>query len=110
MSMDIVHRKAGDGVIQTFLLAFSSRDVVGVSVVTHHLLSPVRDVRTHRGAYFLADEGGPMSMWAELEGSNGYTGGGGICVIDENDARAHAERAGLSPKAMRETGFTIDEG
>jgi len=51
-----------------------------------------------------------MSMWAELEGSNGYTGGGGICVIDENDARAHAERAGLSPKAMRETGFTIDEG
>jgi hypothetical protein len=107
--MDIVHRKAGDSVIQIFL-PFSQRDVVGVSVVTHHLLSPVRDVRTHRGAYFLAGEGGPMSMWAEPDGSNGYTGGGGICVIDEDDARAHAERAGLSPKAMRETGFTIDEG
>lgn len=66
--------------------------------------------RTKRGAYFLAGEGGPMSMWAEPEGSNGYTGGSGICVIEEDDARAHAETAGLSPEAMREAGFTIEEG
>lgn len=107
--MDIVHRKAGDGVIQAFLLLFSSRGVAGVPIVTHHLLSPVRDVRTHRGANFLAGESGPMSMWAKPEGSNGYTGEGGICVIDEGEARAHAERAGLPPEAMSETGFTIDE-
>jgi hypothetical protein len=110
LSTNIAHRKAGDGVIQTFLLLFSSRGVAGVPIVTHHLLSPVRDVRTHRGANFLAGESGPMSMWADPEGSNGYMGGGGICVIDEDDARAHAERAGLPPEAMRETGFTIDEG
>ena len=39
---------AGDDVIQTFLLAFSPRDVAVVSVISHHLLAPVRDVRTHR--------------------------------------------------------------
>ena len=50
-----------------------------------------------------------MSMWADPEGSNGYTGEGGISVIDEDEARAHAERVGLSPEAMREIGFTIDE-
>jgi hypothetical protein len=43
---------AGDGVIQTCLLAFSPRDVAVLSVVTHHLLSPVRDVRTHGGQPF----------------------------------------------------------
>jgi len=46
------YEDARDGVIQTFLLAFSSRDVAVVSVVTHHLLAPVRDVRTHRGQPF----------------------------------------------------------
>ena len=43
---------AGDGVIQTFLPAFPPRDVAVVSVITHHLLTPVRDVRTHRGQPF----------------------------------------------------------
>ena len=47
-------------------------------------------------------------MWAEPEGSNGHTGGSGICVIDEDDARAHAERAGLSPEDMSEAGLRIE--
>jgi hypothetical protein len=34
------------------MLAFSPRDVAVVSVVTHHLLAPVRDMRTHRGQPF----------------------------------------------------------
>jgi len=46
----------GDGVIQTFLLAFSPRDVAVVSVVTHHLLVPVRDVRAHGGQPFHCGE------------------------------------------------------
>lgn len=66
--------------------------------------------RSPRGAYFLAGEGGPMSMWAQPEGSNGHTGGSGLCVIDQDDAREHAERAGLSSDEMKEAGFTIEEG
>lgn len=66
--------------------------------------------RTQRGAYFLAGDGGPMSMWAVPEGSNGYSGGSGLSVIDADEAREHAERAGLSPEEMIEAGFTIEEG
>ena len=44
------------GVIQTFLLAFSPRDVAVVSVISHHLLAPVRDVGAHRGQPFQGRE------------------------------------------------------
>jgi hypothetical protein len=43
---------AGDGVIQTFFLAFSPRDVAVIAVIFHHLLAPVRDVRAHGGQPF----------------------------------------------------------
>lgn len=66
--------------------------------------------RTLRGAYFLAGEGGPMSMWAKPVGSNGHSGGSGLCVIDADEAREHAERAGLSAEEMVAAGFEIEEG
>ena len=47
---------AGDGVIQTLLLAFTPGDVAIVSIITHHLLAPVWDVRTHRGQPFQCRE------------------------------------------------------
>src|SRR5664279_2874615 len=40
-------KNAGDSIILAFLLPFSPCDVAVISVVPHHLLSPVRDVRTH---------------------------------------------------------------
>jgi len=43
----------GDGIVIAFLLPFPPGDVA--VVITHHLLAPVRDVRTHRGQPF---EGG----------------------------------------------------
>ena len=47
---------AGDGVIQPFLPAFSPRDVAVIPVISHHLLAPVGDVRTHRGQPFQSRE------------------------------------------------------
>ena len=47
---------ARDGVIQTFLPAFTPRDVAVVSVVTHHLLAPVGDVGAQVGQPFQGGE------------------------------------------------------
>ena len=47
---------AGDGVIAAFLLTFSTGDVAVVSIISHHLLAPVRDMGTHRGQPFQCGE------------------------------------------------------
>src|SRR5450759_3588836 len=41
-------KDAGDSIIFACLLPFSPCDVAVVSVVTYHLLAPIRYVRTHR--------------------------------------------------------------
>jgi hypothetical protein len=51
-----------------------------------------------------------MSMWAEPEGSSGYSSGEGLCLIDPDDAREHAERIGLNEEDMTAAGFTVTEG
>jgi hypothetical protein len=67
--------------------------------------------RSPKGAYFLAGEGGPMSMWAEsLEGGRSRIEGSGMRVIDEVEARICAEEADLSPSEMEDAGFEIEEG
>jgi hypothetical protein len=35
----------------------------------------------------LASEGGPLSRWARASGLNGKTGGSGIAVLDDDEAR-----------------------
>ena len=65
--------------------------------------------RTKRGAYFLAGEGGAMSMWAQSVG-NAYTWGDGLRVISKEEAREYAEAAELSPEDMQAAGFEIEEG
>lgn len=65
--------------------------------------------RTAKGRYFLAGRGGPMSMWAQPEGDNGYGGGSGIRPLDVDEAREYAESADLSPEQMLAAGFKIEE-
>lgn len=65
--------------------------------------------RTPKGAYFLAGKGGPMTMWSEPSGNNGYSGGSGLRVIDQAEAREYAESAELSPEAMQAAGFELEE-
>lgn len=65
--------------------------------------------RTKKGAYFLAGEGGPMSLWAEPSGNNGWSGGSGLRVITAEEAREYAEQAELDPEAMQQAGFELEE-
>ena len=48
--------------------------------------------RTKAGAYFIAGEGGPMSMYARPCGQNETAGGEVIRVVTEADAREWMER------------------
>ncbi len=65
--------------------------------------------RTPRGNFFLAGKGGPMTRWAQPEGNSGYSGGSGLEVITHEEARGYAESAELSPEAMAEAGFELEE-
>ena len=66
--------------------------------------------RTKKGTYFLAGEGGPMSMWSEPCGSGSWSGGSGIRVIGRDEALEYAEQAGLEPEEMIDAGFELQEG
>lgn len=47
--------------------------------------------QTRKGVFFLAGEGGPMSMWARsIAGGRSTFGGEGIRLISEQEARDHA--------------------
>lgn len=65
--------------------------------------------RTPKGAYFLAGKGGPLTRWAQPEGNSGYSGGSGLEVVTQEEARGYAESAELSPEAMIEAGFELEE-
>jgi hypothetical protein len=64
--------------------------------------------RTHRGAYFLAGEGGSGSRWAKIT-PRGAIPGEGIEPISKDKARAYAKYAGLSPDRFVRAGFSRDE-
>lgn len=50
--------------------------------------------KSHKGTFFVAGVGGPMSRWAQAEGQNGRRGGSGLDVIDIDEARSLCERHG----------------
>ena len=65
--------------------------------------------RTKKGAYFISGHGGPASIWRQAEGSNGWTSGDGLRVIDAEEARGYAEQAGLEVDEMIDAGFAVEE-
>jgi len=49
--------------------------------------------RSPRGKhYFLAGQGGPMTMWAKRSGSNGGSGGSGIKPMEKGEAFEWAQQ------------------
>ncbi len=60
--------------------------------------------RTHRGAYFLAGEGGSLSRWAKIT-PRGAIPGEGIEPLSKDEARAFAQYAGLSPDRFARAGL-----
>lgn len=65
--------------------------------------------QTDKGTFFLSGRGGPLSMWAQSEG-NGFTGGEGLTVIGENEARNHMESADCDADIFEACGLTLEEG
>jgi hypothetical protein len=64
--------------------------------------------RTKRGAYFIHGEGGAMSRWSRPVGSNGQTGGEGIEVLTEDEARQWCENRGIDADVIAEF-FEIED-
>ena len=54
--------------------------------------------RSPRGQWFIAGEGGPASRWAVSAGQNTTSGGEGLRLVTEDDARRMIERHG-TPEA-----------
>ncbi len=65
--------------------------------------------KTPKGNFFLAGKGGPMSLWAEPCGNNGWSGGSGLRPITREEAREYCEQAELGPEEMTEAGFVLEE-
>ncbi len=65
--------------------------------------------RNQRGAYFLAGEGGSLSRWAKIT-PRGAIPGKGIEPISQDEARAYAQHAGLSPDRFARAGLAREEG
>ena len=65
--------------------------------------------RTKNGAFFVAGQGGPRSMWAERHGTTSSRGSG-LRVIDIDEARAHMEAAGCPEHVYHAFGIPLLEG
>ena len=48
--------------------------------------------RTKNGRFFVCGTGGPMSRWAQAEGSQSWTGGSGIMALSVDYAKQWAGR------------------
>ena len=66
--------------------------------------------RSPRGQFFVAGTGNASSMWAMPAYGGGMTGGSGILLVNENEARQHMERAGCDESDFLAHGFDIQEG
>jgi hypothetical protein len=65
---------------------------------------------TSKGALFLSGRGGPLSMWRQAEGNNGWRNGSGIKVLTNEEARNHMESAGCTAEDFELCGLSVEEG
>lgn len=66
--------------------------------------------RSPRGRFFIAGRGGPASLWAEPAQGGGSTGGDGIRIVDEDEARRWMEQAGCDEADFERAGLRVEEG
>jgi hypothetical protein len=66
--------------------------------------------RSPRGQFFIAGNGGPASRWARPAHGGGRTGGGGMQLIDEAEARRIMEEAGCDEADFGAVGLGVEEG
>lgn len=65
--------------------------------------------RTVKGSFFVAGEGGPLSMWAERVDQNSWRSGKGMREVSEDEARAYMEAAECSAEEFLEVGITLED-
>ncbi len=65
--------------------------------------------RTKKGTFFVAGEGGPLTMWVETHGSSNR-GGSGVRVVSTDEARKIMEEAGCDEDKFKGVGLEIEEG
>lgn len=65
--------------------------------------------RTKKGAFFIAGEGGPRSMWARTTGMTSSRGSG-LRVLDLDEVRTLMERACCSEQVYHAFGLPLLEG
>jgi hypothetical protein len=65
---------------------------------------------TSKGALFLSGRGGPLSMWRQAEGSNGWRNGSGINVLTCEEARSHMESAACTAEDFELCKLSVEEG
>lgn len=83
----IIDGKVYDTETATQLLAVGNAGIVSSSDFTYH---STHLYRSRKGQYFLAGHGGALSMWATRL-NNGSTGGDGIRLVTEQEARKLVE-------------------
>ena len=66
--------------------------------------------RSPKGQFFVCGEGGAMSMWSESAGPNSWSGGKGLRLVDEAEARAIMESAGCTEEDFAAVGLDVHEG
>lgn len=66
--------------------------------------------RSPKGQFFIAGEGGAMSMWSQPVGNNGRGGGSGMRLVDDDEARAIMEANGCDADDFAAVGLSIEEG
>lgn len=65
--------------------------------------------RTTKGRFFLAGEGGPMSMWAESVEHNAWRSGKGLQALSDEQARGHMEAARCTEEMFIEVGLSVED-
>lgn len=66
--------------------------------------------RSPKGRFFLAGEGGAMSMWSQPVGNNGRGGGHGMRLVGDDEAREIMEGANCTDDDFRAAGLSVEEG
>ena len=60
--------------------------------------------KTRKGAYFVAGEGGALTRYSRSTGDNSTTGGEGLRVLPEDEARKWCEQYGTADDYVRTFG------
>ena len=66
--------------------------------------------QTAKGTFFIAGEGGPLSMWKQSAHGGGWSGSKGLKVIDQFEAQEIMESAHCSAEVYEACGLTVEEG